>query len=125
MQKPLTEKRLQNIALFYLERFEASSQKLRQVLKRRVQKQKMQGLSVDPQVPKWIENVIQEMIRLGYVNDERYIENTIRRLSQAGKSTKFIRQKLLTEGMENEMIAAFLNPESALDQARLFVQKNT
>ena len=123
MQKPITEQRLRNIALFYLERFDASTTKLRQVLKRRVQHQKMQGIIIDNQASKWIENVIHEMIRLGYINDERYTENAVRRLSQQGKSTSFIRQKLLSEGLSSEIIEPFLHPESDLEQARIFIKK--
>ena len=79
MQKLLTAKRLENIALFYLERFDASSDKLRQVLKRRLRRQKMQGIELSPEAPDWIENVIQKMQNLGYVNDDRYAENAVRR----------------------------------------------
>ena len=123
MQKPITEQRLKNIALFYLERFDASSTKLRQVLKRRIQRQKMQGMIINNQASKWVENIIQEMMRLGYINDERYIENSVRRLSEQGKSTSFIRQKLLSEGLPSEIIEPFLHPESDLEQARLFIKK--
>lgn len=123
MQKPLTEKRLENITLYYLERFDASSDKLRQMLKRRVQKQKMLGLPIDKNINQWIECVIQKMQQLGYVNDARYAENMIRRLSQSGKSTRFIQQKLLSAGIDQQIVENYLAPEDELDRARTFVHK--
>ncbi len=123
MQKPLTQKRIENIALFYLDRFDASRGKLRQVLSRRVLHQKMLQLPIDPQVPKWIENTIQKMCNLGYIDDKRYAENIIRRLSASGKSTRFILQKLQTEGIDSELINSLLDPADDLERAKIFVHK--
>ena len=123
MQKPLTPKRLENIALFYLERFDTSCGKLRQVLKRRVQRQKIQGIPVEKEIDQWIEQVIHKMQELGYVNDERYVQNTIRRLSESGKSTRFIQQKLSSEGIDSNLIESLLSPEEELDRATIFAHK--
>ena len=123
MQKPVTAKRLENIALFYLERFDASSDKLRQVLKRRLRRQKMQGIEVAPEAADWIENVIQKMQNLGYVNDDRYAENAVRRLSQQGKSALYIRQKLKAEGLKESLINPYLAGQNDLERAKIFVQK--
>lgn len=123
MQKPLTEKRLQNIALYYLERFDASSEKLRQTLKRRIQRQKMAGIPIHPSAYTWVEQILEKMKSLGYINDERYTENIIRRLSESGKSTRFIRQKLLVEGISEDTLEKFLSPDDELARAKNFVHK--
>lgn len=123
MQKPLTEKRLENITLYYLERFDASSDKVRQMLKRRIQKQKMLGIPVDKNINIWIENVIQKMQNLGYINDERYTENVIRRLSQGGKSTRFIQQKLVAEGISPTLVDNYLSADDELTRAQTFAHK--
>ena len=123
MQKPLTPKRLENIALYYLDRFDASGTKLRQVLLRRLQKQKMANIPVDPNTPQWIESVVQKCIDLGYVNDTRYVENAVRRLSAAGKSARFIQQKLLSEGLDDDLIQSFLQADDDLTRAQTFVAK--
>ena len=120
--KKITPTRLKNIALYYLERYEASSQKLRDVLKRRLAKARLEQ-PVPPEAPKWIEEVIAEMVRLGYVNDKRFTENTVRRLSGAGKSRSFIRTKLKLAGIEEEEILEALSETDELASARLFVQK--
>ncbi len=123
MQKPLTEKRLEHIALFYLEKFDASSEKLRLVLIRRIKKHQMQGIPVNENAFQWIENVIQKCQKLGYIDDERYAENAIRRLSTGGKSTRFIQQKLTAEGIDESILKKYLLPENELERAQTFARK--
>lgn len=120
--KKITQARLKNIALYYLERYEASSQKLREVLHRRLIKAR-QEQPVPNEAPQWIEEVIAEMVRLGYVNDKRFAENTVRRLSGTGKSRSFIRTKLKMAGIEEEEIVDALSETDELAAARLMVQK--
>ena len=120
--KKITPQRLKNIALYYLERYEASTQKLREVLKRRLAKARLEQ-PVPPEATTWIEEVIDEMVRLGYVNDKRFAENTVRRLSGAGKSRSFIRTKLKLAGIEEEEVMEALSDTDELASARLLVQK--
>lgn len=123
MQKPFTPKRLENIALYYLERFDASSEKLRQMLKRRIQHHQLQNIPVDKNINQWIEDVIQKLRNLGYIDDNRYAENVIRRLSQQGKSSRFIKQKLQMDGVENTTTDFYFDAETDLENARIFVKK--
>ena len=123
MQKPLTERRIENIALFYLARFETSTGKLRQVLKRRVQRQRMQGIEVPGEARDWIENVLQKMHAQGYLNDERYAENSVRRWLEQGKSHQVIRQKLLAEGISKDMFEKYLTDQDDLASVQKVVQK--
>ena len=101
--KKITFDRLKNIALYYLERYDASSYKLYTVLKRRVMKAALES-PVPKEANHWIEEVVQEMRRLGYINDKRYAENMVRRLSGAGKSRSFIRTKLKLAGILSGLI---------------------
>ena len=80
MSKCLTEKRLLNITLFYLSQREASSEKVRTMLKRRLYRMKQRGEEVPPGAEEWIENVIQKVQDLSYLNDNRYAENQIRQM---------------------------------------------
>ena len=120
--KKITPHRLKNIALYYLERYDASSDKLRTVLKRRVIKAKLEG-PVPPESTQWIEDIIEQMEHLGYLNDKRYSENTVRRLSDAGKSPTYIRTKLKLAGIDMDFIEQALAETDELTQARLMVQK--
>lgn len=123
MQKPLTEKRLENIALFYLERFETSTEKLRQVLNRRAKRQKMLGIPLNPDIDQWIENVIKKMEKQGFVNNARYTENTVRRMSNQGKSLRLIGQKLKAEGIDPNIIQEQMDVYDDLANAKIFVKK--
>ena len=69
--KPVTQKRLMNIALYYLGRYESSAGNLRRLLKRRVAKAAMKGADVPDESAEWIESVEAEMKREGYANDSR------------------------------------------------------
>ena len=120
--KKITPTRLKNIALYYLERYEASSQKLHEVLKRRLVKAAQEQI-IPNEADNWLEEVISEMIRLGYVNDKRFAENTVRRLSEAGKSRAFIRTKLKLAGIDETDITNALSDTDELESARLFIQK--
>ncbi len=120
--KKITCQRLKNIAFFYLERYDASSQKLRAVLKRRLIKAEREQ-EVPPEAIEWIEEIVSETQRLGYVDDRRFSENTVRRLSEAGKSRSFIRTKLQQSGIKEEMILDALSETDELEQARLTVRK--
>ena len=120
--KKITPQRLKNIALFYLERYDASSEKLQEVLKRRLAKAASEQ-EVPPESVQWVEEVVQQMKSLGYVNDKRYAENVVRRYSDAGKSYSFVRSKLKMAGIDEEMIKDVLSEMDELEQARLMVKK--
>ena len=120
--KKITYAYLKNVALYYLERYEASSYKLRTVLNRRIIKARSEQ-PIPKEAQNWIGDVINEMIRLGYVNDKRFTENEIRRLSEAGKSRSFIRTKLKLAGIDDEKITDALSDIDELASARLMVQK--
>ena len=101
MTKPITEQRLYNTTLFYLERFDASSLKVQQMLEKRIQKEKLKGAI--------IQNVIEKMVHLGYINDTRFATNHIRQLALQGKSKSFILNKLSQAGIKKEEALNILN----------------
>ena len=129
MVKQITEKRLENITLYYLQRYESCSSKLKDILYRRVLKAKLAGIEIPPQVDTWILNVISKMQNLGYINDKRYIENTVRRLQNNGKSMNYILNKLKQDGLSSDLIERFLDENnintvlSDLKSARKLVYK--
>jgi len=123
MTRPVTHTRLKNIALFYLERYEATASKLKTVLLRRVQKGLEPGESVSAQAHQWIQQVVAECERLGYINDARYAENMVRRLSEQGKSARFIQQKLNGAGVDSQIIQELLSPYNDYESARIFARK--
>jgi len=71
--RKMTKNRLQNIALYYLERFDSSSANLRQVLKRRVFDYARQTPDFNAsEAENWIDEIITRFEELGYLNDSRY-----------------------------------------------------
>ena len=128
--KPITQKRLMNIALYYLERYESSAENLRRLLQRRLLRAEMKGLVVPPEAQTWIDSIIKEVSRLGYVDDRRFASSLTEKYRKAGKSQSYIRQKLTLAGVDPDVLAeisagndGFDNAEAELDAARLLVKK--
>lgn len=125
MSKCLTEKRLLNITLFYLSQREASSEKVRAMLKRRLQRMKQRGEEIPPQANEWIENIIQKVKDLSYLNDNRYAENQIRCMIQQGKSERYMTMKLATAGIDSDTVHHLLQEfeSDELSRAIRYAQK--
>lgn len=125
MQKKITYQRLYNITLYYLSRFDANTVKVRQMLRRRLQKVQLSGNEVPAEAEQWIEDVIVRMHQLGYINDERYCFNQVRILSDAGKSKRFIIGKLKQAGVSPDLIDKAFEEEQTDDllRAKKFVKR--
>ncbi|MGD9638807.1 MAG: regulatory protein RecX [Alphaproteobacteria bacterium] len=112
-QNTLSAEKLQKIALFYLSRYEATEKSLKDVLKRRIEKAKNNGIDVQ-NAENSINNIISKMKEYNYLSDERYAENKVKELFAKGKSKKIIEQKLALKGIKSETISKVL---SSLDDA--------
>ena len=130
MPKPISEQRLYNITLFYLERFDASALKVKQMLERRIQKEKAKGAIVPRNTQELIQNVISRIQNLGYINDERFAQNQIKKLCSTGKSKSFILNKLKQAGITAEIAKNLLsefdkkNESSDLTRAEQWLKKH-
>ena len=103
--KKVTHDRLRNIALYYLGRYASSSANLRQVLHRRVQKSAYHHKDTHMQQASiWIDEIVADMIRMGYVDDKTYAINKAQSLHNRGTSLRTIYQKLLQKGLDKETI---------------------
>ena len=125
--KPITQKRLMNVALYYLGRYESSAENLRQLLQRRIRRAEMKGAVVPNDVQMWIDSIIKEMLRLGYVDDRRFALSITEKYRKAGKSQNYIRQKLVLAGIspdiQEEISTAIDEGETELEAALLLVKK--
>ena len=127
--KPITQKRLMNIALYYLERYESSSENLRQVLRRRILRAEKKGVVMPVKAQEWIDSVIAEMQRLGYVDDKRFAFSITEKYRKAGKSQRYICQKLTQSGVSPEIQKEALgekdgfSADAELEAALLLVKK--
>lgn len=124
--KPPTKARLRNIALYYLDRFESSEENLRAVLKRRIDKYAFFDKGYNPNAAyQWAEEVIAECLKQNFVNDERYAEFKINNYLSAGKSRRYIEQKLKQKGIAENVVAQFFDDDnySELEVALNFARK--
>ncbi len=125
MVKPITQKRLYNIALFYLSKYDSCAGKVTQMLNRRIQKARQEGQDVSAESAQWVCQTVAELTRLGYIDDKRYAENQIRILSRQGKSATFIRGKLSLAGIAGDLLDDLFESEEAddLSRAKRLVQR--
>ena len=127
--KQITQKRLMNVALYYLGRYESSSENLRRLLKRKILRAQMKGAAIPAEANVWIESVVKEVIRLGYVDDRRFALSVTEKYGKAGKSQNYIRQKLAQAGISAELQRDVLSETNVsaegteLEAALLLVKK--
>ena len=104
MPKKITPQRLKNIALYYLKRFETSAKNLRDVLCRRVDKYAYYDKEFDKkEAYGWVDDLVEDFIRLKYVDDARFAEIKVRGYLLAGKSPRYILGKLKEKGIDDQV----------------------
>ena len=107
--RKITKQRLKNIALYYLKRFESSVTNLRNVLRRRVNDYAYHTPDFAKQEAyDWIEEILQDFVRVGYLNDERYTELKVKNYVLSGKSPRYIQGKLREKGIDENIIDAVI-----------------
>ena len=110
--KKITPQRLRNIALYYLKRFETTEYNLRAVLKRRIDDYAYWDRDFNKnEAYQWLDELMSDFIRLGYVNDERYAEIKIRSYLAAGKSLRYISSKLKEKGIDEDLADKLLEQQ--------------
>ncbi len=110
--KKITPQRLKNIALYYLKRFETSSNNLRLVLRRRIDSYCYYDKSFDKfEAYTWVENLLDDFVRFKYIDDERFAEIKVRGYLAAGKSVRYIVGKLREKGVEEDLVMKLLSEQ--------------
>lgn len=107
--RKITRQRLKNIALYYLQRFETSSENLKAVLLRRVNVYAFQNPDWNRQeAVGWIDEIVAQFEGYGYVDDARFAEMKIKDYLAAGKSVRYIKGKLQLKGIDENMVDSLL-----------------
>ena len=106
--KPVTAKSLDNAAKFYLERFAASTAKLRATLTRKVERTRRRGGTVLDNAAQAIEAIIDRYVKAGLLNDQSYADMKAVSLRRRGDSARRIRLKLKMAGIDDEGAGAAL-----------------
>ena len=116
---------LERAALYYLERFAASSKQLELVLKRKIMKRcKARGESAEP----YYENIAPLIARYqssGLLDDARYTQGKVASLRRKGSSARMINAKLAQKGIARELIHKTLEVDETdeLEAARNLVRR--
>lgn len=97
---------LEKSALFYLERYAASSGQLRRVLLRRVKRAEMLGADSDAAAAAraHIETLIARFLASGLLDDRRFAEAQAQSLQRRGNSRRRIRQRLAAKGVDRDFV---------------------
>jgi regulatory protein len=118
---------LEGAALRYLERFDCSVSRLREVLSERIAKAARAGVEGASAAPAIVEELLERYQSSGLINDERFAENFAARQRDRGASRRVIEQKLRQRGIPTEVVQALLpRNESAaieLEAAHAFARR--
>ena len=98
-----------NVALWYLERFGGTRERVRRSLEKRV-REAAQVHGPNPDAMQWIEAVLDELESLGYINDEAFATSCVIRGQRQGKSQGLIIQDLRRAGVSTDVRPATQNP---------------
>lgn len=111
MSQLITKDMLQRRALFYLERYAASTEGVRRVLSRVLMRKAREGVAIPDEAAGWIDEVLVWLQAQGYVNDATFAEMKVRSLRRAGASSSKVRQKLALKGVDPSTIDDALNDD--------------
>lgn len=113
MSQAITPDVLHRRALYYLERYAASVDGVRQVLQRSLLRAQRKGIEVPDHAGEWIESTIEKLVAQGFLNDASFAEVKTRALRRAGASSLKVRQKLLQKGVTERVIdEALTSPDT-------------
>lgn len=106
--KKATARHLENVALWYLQRFAASADSLRRVLMRRVEKSARAHDTDRDEGAGFVEDIIERFRASSLLDDRVYAEGRTLSLHRRGISTNGIRARLAAKGVGAGDIAAAL-----------------
>ncbi|HMB11454.1 regulatory protein RecX [Saliniramus sp.] len=120
--RPVTQAWLQRAALYYLERYSASSAQLQKVLARKVETRlRLRGEAEDPEIAMparaLIAGVVEQAVSGGYVDDAAYARARVASLRRRGGSHRAIMAKLRGKGLDPALIEEALAEDVAEAQA--------
>ena len=95
---------LERVALWYLERYAASSAGLRRVLERRVDRSATEHGTDSDEGREMVRALIERFERVGLLDDRQFAENRARSLHERGTSVRMIRSKLMAKGIAPHLI---------------------
>jgi regulatory protein len=99
---------LERVAVAYLERFDASATRLRQVLLRRARSAlrllEQEARPGEAQLEGWVEELLERYLSGGLLDDRRYAENLCRSLRGRGLSGRAIVERVRSKGVSAQVV---------------------
>ena len=124
-----TMRYLENAALYYMERFASSKANLRRIMMAKVERSaRFHGTDREKGVAQ-VEDIIARFLRSGLLDDEMYARSKAISLHHRGSSSRAIRAKLTSKGVDGPIIhmaLAFLeaeDPDSEFSAAIAFARR--
>lgn len=117
-------RKLEELALSYLNRFDCTSQKLKQHLRGRARQ-----LGGGGEADAWISQIIQRYQASGLLDDARFAKNFASQLAARGKSARAISQNLAVRGVPSDVAGELMTarkrgePGAELEAAIAYVRK--
>lgn len=102
--RPVTEERLYNAAIYYLQRYSATAAHLGTILERKVKRWTEENKEFAIGAEEKIQNVVKRVVDLGFINDALFAESRTRSLRRQGKSSQTIKMHLKQKGVKDEQI---------------------
>jgi regulatory protein len=102
--RKMSQRRLENIARFYIERFATTTTHLRRVLARRAERARRAHGGDAGEIAGWIDGVVDKLKRLGLIDDARYAADRAASLRRLGKGPGRIRALLAAKGVPRATI---------------------
>lgn len=106
--KKVSERHLENVALYYLQQFAASAETLRRVLRRRVERSARVHGTDRAEGNALAEAVVARMVAAGLVDERAFALARAARLEARGASPRLIVARLKGKGIAPELIAEAL-----------------
>lgn len=115
--RKMTERRLHNIALAYLDRYETSEAGFRAVLERRVFKSAIAHDEDPDTYALMIEDEVKKAMDAGFIDNARFATNQVYQQRGRGASARAIVARLKTKGVEDDLIQRALDGDERDDEA--------
>jgi len=110
----------------HLERYASSSQNLRQVLARKIERVEFRQQERFPEASAWIETAVERMHERGYLDDRRYAEALCQRLRARGSSRRRLAHELHKKGVPQDIASQVLAddaPNAELEAAIRYARR--
>lgn len=117
LPKKITERRLHNIALAYLDRYETSEAGFRSMLERRVFKSARVHDEDPESFRPLIEAEVKKAVEAGFINNARFATNQVHQQRGRGASSRAIVARLKAKGVEEALIHDALDEDERDDAA--------